>query len=180
MSDAVLRVLNYVVIGALYVFFAYVIRTVWREVSGPRKGTSKESQRAAAGATLAGASPGAAMPAVTLPDVVVATVQRPSRFRRKAVPEALVILDPKTRRGDRFEIGAEVILGRAPSCGIDLSLDPTASNLHARLARIDGEVVVDDLGSRNGTTLNGVRVTARQTLHVGDRLQAGSTVFEAR
>ena len=41
-------------------------------------------------------------------------------------------------------------------------------------------VVVDDLGSKNGTYLNGTRITQRRTVHTGDRIQTGNLVLEAQ
>ena len=41
-------------------------------------------------------------------------------------------------------------------------------------------MIVDDLGSRNGTYLNGARITEPRTVKVGDRIQIGYTVFEAQ
>jgi pSer/pThr/pTyr-binding forkhead associated (FHA) protein len=41
-------------------------------------------------------------------------------------------------------------------------------------------VVIDDLGSTNGTYLNGTRLFQQHTVHVGDRIQVGYTVLEAQ
>jgi len=41
-------------------------------------------------------------------------------------------------------------------------------------------VLVDDLDSKNGTYLNGVRLVAQSSLEVGDRIQIGYTVLEAQ
>jgi pSer/pThr/pTyr-binding forkhead associated (FHA) protein len=41
-------------------------------------------------------------------------------------------------------------------------------------------VLLDDLASKNGTYLNGARLSEQQLLHVGDRIQVGYTVLEAQ
>ncbi|NRA32937.1 MAG: sigma 54-interacting transcriptional regulator [Polyangiaceae bacterium] len=53
--------------------------------------------------------------------------------------------------------GGSILLGRAPECAITLD-DPKASRKHAIVARQGAEITLRDLGSRNGTKLNGVRL----------------------
>ena len=55
-----------------------------------------------------------------------------------------------------------------------------ASPAFDRLASQRDHVVVDDLSSRNGTFLNGTRISEPRTVKVGDRIQIGFTVFEAQ
>lgn len=58
---------------------------------------------------------------------------------------------------------------------LDISLqDPSISKLHAIIEQIDGRYVVADLGSKNGTRLNGVPVDGTQHLSVGDRIEFGT------
>jgi pSer/pThr/pTyr-binding forkhead associated (FHA) protein len=57
--------------------------------------------------------------------------------------------------------------------------DTFVSQVHARVFRRDGDVYVEDLGSRNGTMLNGQPVGSAQRLRRGDRVQFGRTVTEA-
>jgi hypothetical protein len=81
--------------------------------------------------------------------------------------------------GSRVGVGAEpVCIGRLPECQIVLG-DPNVSRRHAELRRVDDRVVVTDLGSTNGTRVNGTAVR-EQTLASGDEITVGSTtmVFE--
>ena len=64
-------------------------------------------------------------------------------------------------------------IGRAPECELVLQ-DNRASRRHARLAARDGVLVLTDLGSTNGTRVNGNRVT-EVVLGAGDRVQIGET-----
>jgi hypothetical protein len=64
-----------------------------------------------------------------------------------------------------------LLLGRHPSCEVVVD-DPTVSRRHAQLLFSDGVWVLHDLGSLNGTTVNGVRVTRCQ-LRAGDHLSLG-------
>lgn len=79
--------------------------------------------------------------------------------------------------GRRHEVTGEVIIGRSPSCTIALE-DAKVSRRHVRLVVEDGEAKVMDLGSRNGTLVNGEKLEGEVVLLPGDRLQVGdSTVL---
>ncbi|MGO9822239.1 MAG: FHA domain-containing protein [Solirubrobacteraceae bacterium] len=65
----------------------------------------------------------------------------------------------------------ELLLGRGPGCDILLT-DPTVSRRHARLRFRDGNWVLQDLRSTNGTLLNDT-VVGRCQLRPGDRLRVG-------
>ncbi len=71
--------------------------------------------------------------------------------------------------------GALVTLGREDS---DVNIpDAQASRRHAQLARQGAGWVISDLGSTNGTFVNGVRVTGAQSLQSGDRIRIGTSVL---
>lgn len=79
--------------------------------------------------------------------------------------------------GRRHELTGEVIIGRSPSCTIALE-DAKVSRRHVRLVLEDGEARAMDLGSRNGTLVNGEKLEGEVVLLPGDRLQVGdSTVL---
>jgi DNA-binding winged helix-turn-helix (wHTH) protein len=65
----------------------------------------------------------------------------------------------------------ETVLGRGPDVGILLQ-DDSVSRRHARVL-VDGEARVEDLGSKNGTFVNGVRVRDPRQLTDGDQIQIG-------
>ena len=64
---------------------------------------------------------------------------------------------------------ADTILGRHPNCQIVLDA-AAVSRHHARIVREDGQFLIEDLGSRNGTLINGEKIEGRQTLQNGDRI----------
>ena len=74
--------------------------------------------------------------------------------------------------------GDEVTIGRAAACELCLPSDTYLSQLHARLYRQDGQAYLEDLGSTNGTWLNGERIVAVAPVDAGDRVQVGGTVLE--
>jgi pSer/pThr/pTyr-binding forkhead associated (FHA) protein len=76
------------------------------------------------------------------------------------------------------EITEGITLGRAESNDVVL-ISKTVSRDHARLFEQESRWFVEDLGSLNGTLLNGHRIPARTPLHLrhGDRLQLGGQVL---
>lgn len=83
-----------------------------------------------------------------------------------------------TELGRKHSISADrMVLGRHPDC--DIVLDSAAvSRQHATLHRSASEYYVEDLGSRNGTFLNGQLVQGRQLLEHGDRLRICDITLE--
>jgi pSer/pThr/pTyr-binding forkhead associated (FHA) protein len=80
-------------------------------------------------------------------------------------------------RAAEIRIQGELLIGRAMSCQIVLA-DLGASREHARI-RIDGNsVLLEDLGSTNGTFLNGARVAGSLPLASGDRIRIGAHELE--
>ncbi len=79
-----------------------------------------------------------------------------------------VLVDPAGSRLAALGEGGALVVGRSADCALPLA-DPTVSRRHAELVGAHDHLVVRDLGSRNGTFRNGVRV---QTA----RLRAGDTV----
>jgi diguanylate cyclase (GGDEF)-like protein len=70
-----------------------------------------------------------------------------------------------------------VIVGRAPDAGVVL-LDGEVSRHHAQLRVEEGHVQVEDLGSTNGTRVNGELIPGPADLRVGDRLSIGGHVLK--
>jgi pSer/pThr/pTyr-binding forkhead associated (FHA) protein len=85
--------------------------------------------------------------------------------------------------GDKIEYSLnrhETEIGKAAHNHIVLT-DPTVSNTHAIILNRDGGYSIVDLGSRNGTFLNGERLTTHaRTLKHGDTIQMGQTVWTFR
>jgi len=69
--------------------------------------------------------------------------------------------------------GPRVTLGKAPTNAVSLEHDPTVSRLHAILENHGSAWSIRDLGSRNGTFINGEKVDAERVLRSGDELRLG-------
>ncbi len=102
------------------------------------------------------------------------TVAFPSQAPRPSGGFALVAMDGPLL-GQRFAVGGAMDVGR--ECpGIPMSFDTGASRRHATLIPAFNGIGVTDLGSTNGTFLNGQRVS-QATAAPGDMLKLGSTTF---
>ena len=67
-------------------------------------------------------------------------------------------------------------IGRSPDCDLPLG-DPTVSWVHAELRRMEDAWVLVDLGSRNGTRVNGWRADSGFIVHAGDYVRFGRSTF---
>jgi FHA domain len=174
-TEPLLGILKYVLLGLLYLFFARVLWAVWSEVRGPQSGVAGSQARA-------GIAPND--PTVAAPSPITTTLPagkravRAPKGRRGSIGR-FVIIEPKLTRGTVFALGDEITVGRAATATIGMPDDSFVSQLHARVFRDAGSVMLEDLGSTNGTYLNGKRVTTPERLAKGDRVQIGNTVFEA-
>jgi len=90
--------------------------------------------------------------------------------------ELIVITGPAADR--RIEVGADrrLVIGRDDGCNLVLD-DSKVSRRHAYLQEVDGAVEVGDLGSSNGTFVNGRRIERPVTLAPGDSLRIGGSTL---
>jgi two-component system cell cycle response regulator len=95
------------------------------------------------------------------------------KARRQQVAAYLVVLQG-TNVGEMHKIdGPEVVIGRAGSATVRLN-DDGISRRHCRVLSIGGQVIIEDLGSANGTLVNGEMVQ-HQALNEGDKIRLGAT-----
>jgi FHA domain len=92
-------------------------------------------------------------------------------FEPRLVVEAAAGHQP----GTAYDLSVGATLGRGD---VEIQLDdPFASSHHARITRQGRAVVIEDLGSTNGTYLNDEPLTGAQPLHEGDRIRIGASEF---
>ncbi len=149
--EAALTALKFGFLALVYLFLWRVVRVVLQELRAP---------------ALVGAGPAAAR----------AAEKRPAKGDKRGA--RLRILEPASHQGEAYALGDEITVGRGGGCGIVLPDDGFVSTVHARVFRRGDEVLVEDLGSRNGTFVNGERVVAPTRLRRGDHVQFGQTVAE--
>ncbi len=91
-------------------------------------------------------------------------------------PRLVVERAPGHSPGMEYEVAEGAVMGRGDRAEIRLE-DPFASSQHARLVRQGAIVIIEDLGSTNGTYLNEELLSGPQPLHAGDRVRIGDSEF---
>lgn len=157
MPEQLLTILKLCLLALVYLFFLRVLRAVWTEVHGPQVRASAPSggrgRRSRRGRS-----------------------RTPGR-REAGVDAVLTVLEPPEQRGLTFPVTGELTVGRAAGCQVTLD-DTYASQIHARVFVHDGKLLVEDLGSTNGTYLNRQKVAGPMVVSAGDKLQIGNTIME--
>lgn len=156
MPEGLLTVLKFCFLALLYLFLFRVVRIVRLELKPP----------AVAAPAAVGAEP------------LAAPAPAPTKEKKSRGVVHLHLLGPPARAGEVYTLDDEVTVGRAPGCGIVLEDDTFVSQVHARLFRRGKETYVEDLGSTNGTTVNGARIDEVTRLQRGDQVQFGNTLAE--
>jgi hypothetical protein len=162
-SDQTLIILRICLLALVYLTFFRVLRAVWVE--------------------LRAESPRPALVPVALPlasPVPVSTHgARPVPVPATSSPRGarLVVVAPPVMAGTAFELSVETTIGRAAGCGVVID-DARVSKVHARLFDVAATWMVEDLGSTNGTMLNGDLLKQAQPVRSGDHVQVGDVVLE--
>jgi hypothetical protein len=157
MSEGLLTVLKFCFLALLYLFLFRVVRIVRLEL---------KPTKVAVPVAPVGAEP------------MAAPAGKAARDKRARGGAMLRVLDPPAHAGEVYALDDEVTVGRAPGCGIVLEEDTFVSQVHARVFRRGRETYVEDLGSTNGTMVNGVRIDEVTRLSRGDQVQFGNTLAE--
>ena len=95
------------------------------------------------------------------------------------MPEVRLTVREGAAAGAELPLEGELTLGRDPSSGFEID-DPGVSRRHAAVRIIGDEARIEDVGSANGTYVNGERIEASTALADGDVIQLGSTVFDVK
>ena len=155
LQELILLLIRIGVLVLLWLFVLYAARAIRRDLfAGRRPATSPVR---------------APMPAAPVPK------SRPA----KGQPRKLVVTGGPLA-GTNVPLGTEAVtIGRADDSTLVLD-DTYASTRHARLVQRDGQWLVEDLGSTNGTYLDRTKVTAPTPVPLGMPIRIGKTVLELR
>lgn len=157
MEEPILTILKLCFLLLVYVFFFRVLQAVWKgsttRVSVQQVQSNKGLGRRAQD-----------------------TVGRPPASGR---PTVVKILEPTSLSGQVCRLDSEVTIGRSADCTITLE-DAYISQTHARVSNSARGVVVEDMGSTNGTFLNNEKVRGSKQAHLGDRIRVGTVLLELR
>lgn len=159
MLDPVAVALKFGFLAILYVFLFWVARSALRDL---RRGTGAPAEQ-----------PSSAYGQAT---GMHAAVSGFGAGGDRGVPLLRVRSAPGLRGGDAYDLSQGALLGRGDDVDIRLE-DSFASSRHARLILQGDVVVLEDLGSTNGTRLNGEPLGGPQPLYPGDVIQIGDSEF---
>lgn len=148
--------------GFLAVLYLFLLWVAWSALRDMRRGSG-----------------GVARSASAAPPDATSTYNASAAFDGGAIgvePRLLVERAPGHESGTAYEIPDDgATLGRGD---VEIQIeDPFASARHARITRQGHVLVIEDLGSTNGTYLNEEQLDGPQPLHPGDRIRIGDSEF---
>lgn len=156
MSELSIVLIRLGVLATLWLFVFAAVRAIKLDVYGPRV------PRATRAATAPPPRPQAPKP------------QKPGKLARH------LVITAGSLSGQSIELAdAPVTIGRAPESTLVLT-DDYASSHHARLFPRNGQWLIEDLGSTNGTYLDKTKVTAPTPVPPGAKVRIGKTILELR
>jgi pSer/pThr/pTyr-binding forkhead associated (FHA) protein len=151
--EEVLLLLKLGFLVLLYLFIWRVVRTASRDL----RGAPQESM-------------------ILAPQRVQEQKKRQRRAGRRAAGKLVVVASPALSSGEEHAIdSAPLLVGREAGNDVPLARDEFSSARHARFEPRRNGVWVEDVGSTNGTFVNGVRLTAPRKLAPGDVIRIGET-----
>src|SRR5213596_161869 len=151
MNDPIAIMLKFGFLAVLYLFLLWVARSALKDVSGGQ--------------------------ATALIDDTGPTARpRGMDLRSGVFPQLEVVAALGREPGERVDINEGITLGRAPTADLQID-DPFASSVHARIFPRGEFMYIEDMGSTNGTFLNGRRLRAAERLKVGDTVRIGETEY---
>lgn len=153
MPESVLTLFKYGFLLLVYLFLWMVVRAALRELRAP---------------------------ALVATGVGVGTAPAPKAVPPTKAFATLRVVAPPAREGEIVPVDGEVTVGRGGGCALVIADDQYASTVHARVFRSGRDLVVEDLGSRNGTYVNGERIDGPVRLRRNDRIQFGQTVCDVQ
>jgi FHA domain len=149
--ETTLLVLKLAFLVLLYLFIWRIVRSAGRDLRLPQESMILAPQQAAAAGLVPQAS-------------------------ARELGRLVVLSSPALGDGDVVELDSRALtIGRGPTNDLPLPEDEYASTRHARIEpRRDG-IWVEDIGSTNGTFVNGIRLTRERKLAAGDVVRVGET-----
>ena len=161
MNELTLTLIRVAFLAVLWLFVIAAIGVVRTDLSGNSSGRSRAARRQA-----------------TAPRPVPRPSSKPQRSRRGQLHT--LVVTGGALKGTTIDLSEQQItLGRANDATLVLN-DDYASSRHARIFPQDGQWIVEDLGSTNGTYLDRQKVTRPTPVPAGVPIRIGKTVLELR
>jgi FHA domain len=154
MTDPIAVLLKFGFLAVLYLFLLWVVRSALKDMAGAGRMPDEEEEP-----EVAGRDRGAAMD-----------------LRSGVRPRLEVVAALGYEPGTAFEIQDSATLGRSPTADVRID-DPFASSAHARIFPRGQFMYIEDMGSTNGTYLNGRQLRKPEQLRVADTVRIGDTEY---
>ncbi len=163
MSEVAITFMRFGFLIALWLVVAAIVLVLRRDLAAPREAKPQPPR-------------GAGLPAPTTPPVPPQPKPRgPSRS--SSTPRKLSVIEGELA-GTVIPLGSSPItVGRAADSTLVLK-DDYSSSRHARFFLSDGQWIVEDLGSTNGTWIDRTRITGPTVLRVGAKVRVGRTTLQ--
>lgn len=155
MTELTLTLIRLAFLAVLWLFVAAALGVIRSDLFGPRVGRKASAQSSAA------------------------RTPKPPRRSRRGVPRKVVVTHGPLSGTTLGLEESPITIGRANDATLVLS-DDYASSRHARLFPRDGQWLVEDLGSTNGTYLDRMKVMRPTPVPPGVPIRIGRTVLELR
>ena len=155
MDEPLAVALKFGFLAVLYLFLLWVARSASRDLSRAAAGAAADSPEPAKGRRRERSGPDLRVGVSPRLEVVAAMGHEP---------------------GVNFDVGSGATLGRADSADVMVD-DPFASSAHARIFSRGDFMFIEDMGSTNGTYLNGRQLKTAERLKVADSVRIGDTEY---
>ena len=156
MDEPLAVALKFGFLAVLYLFLVWVVRSSARD--------------------LTRYSGSAAAEPVETPSPARRSRPAPERRGGGGAPRLVVVAAMGHEPGTTFDVADGVMFGRADGADIRVE-DPFASSSHARIYDRGGSMYLEDMGSTNGTHLNGRKVKSAEPLGTGDTIRIGDSEY---
>jgi hypothetical protein len=164
-SEFAITLMRFGFLAALWLAVFAIVLVLRRDLAAPKEARPQPASRPVPG-----------LPTSSSPAVPPQPKQR-SAARSSSTPRKLAVVEGELA-GTVIPLGASPItVGRAADSTLVLQ-DDYSSSRHARFFPSDGQWIVEDLGSTNGTWIDRTRITGPTVLRVGAKVRVGRTTLQ--
>ena len=149
-------------LAVLYLFLLWVVRSARRDLRSDTRGDRDRAREQP-------------LPPPDATGLYAASALAGAQIAERA-PRLVVERAPGHDPGMIYDLDSQLVLGRGDHAEIRIE-DPFASARHARIYEQGNAVVIEDLGSTNGTYLNEELLESPRPLHPGDHVRIGDSEF---